>query len=150
MRVILPFLFSFLFFSFQANAQLEKTIHQTFPLENRQTVTLDIYGDYELIPWAGDHILTESNIKLYDASEGILEHFLKIGRYDMHIDSSSGSFILVSNDKERRSVKTKNGDAYEFVKIKVFVPDAYAIIDETTLALKSSPETTPIPDEGGR
>ncbi|MEZ4948851.1 MAG: hypothetical protein R2784_05605 [Saprospiraceae bacterium] len=117
-------------------------------MDNHQTVTLDIYGDYELIPWAGDHILTESNIKLYDASEGILEHFLKMGRYEMHIDTSSGSFILVSNDKERRSVKTKKGDAYEFVKIKVFVPDSYAIIDETKLVLKNPAETN-IPDEGG-
>ena len=110
---------------------------------------MDIYGDYELIPWAGDHILTETNIQLYEASEGILEHFLKIGRYEMVIDSTEGRFSLVSKDKERRSVKTSKGECYEFVNTKVFVPDAYGIVDKNNLIRKEGKTIAPTPDEGG-
>ncbi|MCB0661409.1 MAG: hypothetical protein KDC24_01615 [Saprospiraceae bacterium] len=147
MRILLFGLF--LFFSFSGYSQLEKTIHQTFAVDKEPNIQLDIYGDYELIPWAGDHILTETNIQLYEASEGILEHFLKIGRYEMVIDSTEGRFSLVSKDKERRSVKTSKGECYEFVNTKVFVPDAYGIVDKNNLIRKEGKTIAPTPDEGG-
>lgn len=137
------------FFSILAHAQLEKTIHQTFSLDNAPAVELNIFGDYELIPWAGDHILTETNIQLYEASEGILEHFLKIGRYEMMMDTTQGQFNLVSKDQERRSVKTSKGECYEFVNTKVFVPDAFNIVDKNNLVRKENAPSSPDPDQGG-
>lgn len=132
-----------------AFAQLEKTIHQTFSLEKAPSVQLEVYGDYELIPWAGDHILTETNIQLYDASEGILEHFLKVGRYEMMVDTADGQFSLVSKDQERRSVKTSKGECYEFVNTKIFVPDTYSIQNKNTLLRIQNKPGVEDPDQGG-
>ncbi len=142
---VLPFLFFFFLSQSFLFGQLEKTIHQTFPIDNPNQISLELFGDYELITWAGDNILTETNIQLYDASKGILKHFLEEGRYDILQDSASAlGVILRSKDVERNSVKTSHGECYEFTMIKVFIPENYAVIDQKTL-IKNGVVPAPIP-----
>lgn len=128
---------AFVFFLLSANltfAQLEKTIHQTFDISEASTISLDLVGDFSVIPWAGNTILTETRIELYDASPSILNHFVeKEQRYLIKSDTLNGSIRLFSFDKKRDSIRTKNGLCAEIVQLKVYVPDNYEARNETTL-----------------
>lgn len=126
-----------LLFVLQGYSQLEKTIHQTFAVESSNEVSLHLFGEYDLIPWANDHIMSETNIQLYDATEGIFEHYLKDGRYEMTADSTSQPFLIRSKDLERRPIRTKKGECYETVTVRVFVPDAFEIVNRQSLVRKN-------------
>ncbi len=117
-----------------ASAQLEKTIHQTFDLQDAQTISLDLVGEYSIIPWAGDKVMTETKIELYDATPSILDHFVeKEERYLIKADTSQAAFHLYSANKKRDIIKTKTRQCMEVVQVKVYVPDSYEIRNGNTL-----------------
>jgi hypothetical protein len=139
-------LLSLLFLSINANAQLQKIIHQSFDIDQITTISLDIQGEYEIEKWAGNTILTETHIQLYDASPSILRYFVEQEkRYDI-IGSvySETSFSLVSFDKVRKPLKTKYGEAFEFVKVRILVPEEFNISDPKTLVKNTKQEEMPV------
>lgn len=119
------FLLGFLFASMPLFAQLQKVTHKTFNIGKANTVQFDIYDDFEVELWPADNIMIETNIKLYEASNGILEFFIKQGRYEIDMEELETVINLVSKDKERRTVKTRKGECYEQVKHRVFLPDDF-------------------------
>ena len=108
-------------------AQLEKTIHQTFELDERNSITIDLISDSTtVVPWAGNTILTETKVRLYDASPSILTHFMeKEQRYAIEMDTSGQTLLLYSVKKERKPISTRSGDCPEHVNIRVFVPEEF-------------------------
>ncbi len=130
-----------------ASAQLEKVLHQTFELSDSITsVSLNIYGDYEFQKWSSNTIMVETSIELYDASPSILNHFVKKGRYDLVFAAKGAMLNLDSKDLERTAIKTrvknkknKNSDeietkqCFEIVKVRVFIPDSFLVVDRTML-----------------
>jgi hypothetical protein len=124
-----------LFFAvFAAQGQQEKTIHQTFQVEEAPTILLELVGDYTIIQWAGNTVMTETRIELYDAPPAILNHFAdKEQRYAIKSDTIGGSIKLYSADKKRDTIRTKNSSCTEIVKLKVFIPEDYEIQNQTTL-----------------
>ena len=62
--------------------------------------------------------MTETSIQIYDASPGIFSHFVKEGRYEILGENGDANYQLKSKDTERKTIRTKRGDCYEFVKIK--------------------------------
>ncbi|HFA51103.1 MAG TPA: hypothetical protein ENJ95_18985 [Bacteroidetes bacterium] len=110
-------------------SQLEKTIHQTFDVSQSNAISFDLVSDSTVIvPWAGNNVLTETKIELYDASPSILKHFIeKDQRYAIQADSTSGVFRLSSVKMKREPIRTKNGECYENVQIRLFVPDDFEL-----------------------
>lgn len=135
----IKFLASFLFtvsLGSTCFAQLEKTIHQTFDLGEKTAISLDLYGEYAIIPWAGNNILVETNVQLYNSTASVLKHFIeKDLRYQIDSDTASAtSLTLISHDKKRASLRTKTGaESTEIVVTKVFVPDVFIVKDQKTL-----------------
>lgn len=133
----MKFLAPLAFFLLLANlsfAQLEKIIHQTFPLDGAGTITLDLAGDYSVVPWAGNTVMTETKIELYDASPSILKHFVeKEQRYLIKADTLKDEIRIFSSDKKRDAIRTKDGPCSEIVQVKVYVPDTFEAKSETTL-----------------
>lgn len=129
---------SFLFtWTFSANAQLKKTIHQTFDLEEINLVQLDLYGEYVIEPWAGNSIMSETKVELYEASPAILKFFLEEKeRYKINVVAENGTVHLDSNDKERRTIQYRGTDCFEAVKLKLYVPEEYEIVNNRTLKKK--------------
>lgn len=119
--------------------QLEKTIHQTFDLEGKTAIHLNIHGQYSIIAWAGNNVLVETKVQLYNSSSSILKHFVeKDLRYQVDADTSStGTLQLLSHDKKRVSLRTKTGaESTEVVETKVYVPENFIIKDDKTLVIK--------------
>ena len=109
-------------------AQMERTVYQSFEIDSAQTVTLNLVGDFELKKWAGNSILTETNVQIWNASPKILDFFIEKGRYEFTGDKQPAAFSLASKNKERQPIKTKMGDCLEIVKVVVFVPETWVFV----------------------
>ena len=132
-------MFSLLFFlvAIAANAQLVKTVHQTFPLDEAGSVHLDLQGDVEIETWAGNAVMTETKIELYDATPAVLKYFVEeLGRYEIEARAQGDALALVSKDKLRRSIRYKGQECFETTKTKVFVPDTYEVVEGMQLRKK--------------
>jgi hypothetical protein len=128
-----------LFSAFTIFAQLEQTIHQAFELNDKSSVQLDLYGEYTLTPWAGNNILIETKIQLFNSSASIFKHFIeKDKRYLIEADTSSSEKLrLFSHDMKRTTLRTKTGaESTEVVETRIFIPETYLVKDEKNLVLK--------------
>jgi|APTNR8051073442_1049403.scaffolds.fasta_scaffold02523_4 hypothetical protein len=120
------FLFTALLGSVPLHAQLQKVLHRPFETDSAQVIVLDLYGEYQVQPWAGDNILVEMTVKLYQASDGLLKHFIeKEKRYEMDVVREGEVFKLVSKDKKREPIKTPHGECFETVEMRIFLPDRF-------------------------
>ncbi|MCU0348860.1 MAG: hypothetical protein MUC59_18105 [Saprospiraceae bacterium] len=144
MQYKLSFLFLLIVGSLNTSfAQLEKTLHQTFSLDDRTTILLDLYGQYTIVPWAGNNVLVETQVKLYNSTGSVLKHFIeKDLRYQIDADTTTSSTLtLVSHDKKRASLRTKTGaESTEVIETRVFVPDSFVVRDEKTLVKAETKE----------
>lgn len=113
--------------------QLKETVHQTFEIEDAQSINLDLAGDYEIVKWAGNTLMSKTYIELSDARPSILNFYLKDGRYELEGTTSGESFSLVAKDKTRRPIKYKDLNCYEYTNVVIYVPDDFVEDSKTTL-----------------
>ena len=134
-KKIFHLLFFVILFASSAKAQLEKTIHQTFEVKDLATISINLISDSTLIiPWAGNTILTETKVELYDASPSILAHFMdKEQRYVIQADTSGNGIQLYNVNQERKPIRTQQGECFEQVRIRVFVPEDFKQENSSTL-----------------
>ena len=130
----------FLFCSIAAFGKIKQTVHQTFTLEDAtQTLYLDLVGDYEIEPWPSNSIMSETKIELYDASPHVLNYFMeKEERYKINQSDPGSTITLSAHDKARKEIKYKDADCFELVKLKIYVPDSFEIVDNRTLKKKTT------------
>ena len=132
---VLPF-FLIAGLSVPALAQMERVIHQTFEVGKASEIHLDLYGKYSIEPWAGNNILTETKIQVYDAPAHVLDFFVnEKGRYEIldALNEEAGILQLSSRDKRRAGIQYKETTCYEFVELRVFIPDSFSAQSETVL-----------------
>jgi hypothetical protein len=109
-----------------AHAQMERTMYQVFELDSAKVVDLDLAGIYELQVWAGSSILVETNIQISHASPEILDFLIKQGRYDVVADTISETVVLIKTRiRDRKPIKTPDGECTEIATTKLFVPDTF-------------------------
>lgn len=112
-----------------AYAQMERTVYQVFEVDSIQTVTLDIVGfTYpELHVWAGNSVLTEANIQVWDASPEIVNYLIEQGRYAFEQEITGDAMRIFTKVRKREDIKLPGMRAkcVEQTTVKVFVPDIY-------------------------
>ena len=118
-------------------AQLKETVHQTFEIDEAQSINLDIAGDYEIVKWAGNTLMSKTYIELSDAKPSILNYYLKEGRYELEGKASGESFSLVAKDKVRRAIQFKDLTCYEYTNVVIYVPDDFVETSKTSLTRQS-------------
>ncbi|MBL7797542.1 MAG: hypothetical protein JNJ90_13685 [Saprospiraceae bacterium] len=111
------------------SAQMERTVYQVFEVDSVQTITLDIvnFTYPELHIWAGNSVLTEANIQVWDASPEIVNDMIKAGRYEFESEKAGDLLRIFTKQRKREDVR-RQGTPSKFVEqttIKVFVPDIY-------------------------
>ena len=117
---------SFLLLSPALWSQNEKIIHQTFDLSGIQELTLDLVGEVEIEFWAGDNILSETNIQLYDAAPHVLDFFIKEKkRYEILELREEERLALRSADPLRDPIQYRGATCFEVTHLRVFVPDSF-------------------------
>lgn len=127
-RTILPFC-TLLLLHFQAFTQMERTVYQVFEVDSSQTITLDIVGfTYpELHVWAGNSVLTEANIQIWDASPEIVNFLIEQGRYAFEKEQEGDLLRIFTKIRKREDIKLPgmHSKCVEQTTVKVFVPDIY-------------------------
>ena len=112
-----------------AQAQLKKTLHKVFEVpETADKLIFNIYeGDsYDIIPWAGNTVMVETHVKMYQASRGVFDFFLEEGRYEFITQPQGDSLILSSKDLLRRVIKLEDVEALEKVHSRIYIPDYFS------------------------
>lgn len=103
-----------------ASAQV---IHQSFEMGERKAITLSLDTPYEVETWAGNTILTETKVQMDNIPPKILKHFINQGRYEIIENNSETAIELSLKKANRRTIRTKSGEAAETINIKVYVPE---------------------------
>ena len=135
MRLFLSSCLLFLLCS-TAQGQVKKILHQSFELETINDVKFDLFGEYEIVQWAGNSILVETSVELYSASRDVYNHFKKEGRYDLKADTTGSMITLQSVDRERRPIKYRGEECFEIIRVRILAPEDFDIVDRQTLARK--------------
>ncbi|MBU6340194.1 MAG: hypothetical protein KGS48_01760 [Bacteroidetes bacterium] len=124
-------------------AQMERTMYQVFEIDSIKQVQLDLAGIYELKVWAGSSILVETNIQISHASPEILNFLIKQGRYDVVADTlSPENMRLKTKIRDRKPIKTPDGECTEIATTKLFVPDTFIWTDDKK-TLQRKPQEKP-------
>ncbi len=137
--------FFFIFWTNIVNAQLTKVLHQTFEIDSVENLTIGIVGEYELEKWAGNNILTETKIEIYNTTAGTFKFLIEEKkRYEIVAEINSTKASIFSFDSKRASIKNKETgkECYEFIKVKIFVPDDFNIDDPVNLVRVRASETS--------
>ncbi len=132
--------------SISLRAQMERTVYQSFEIDTAKTIALKVVGEYELQAWAGNSVLTETNIQIWKASPRILDYFIEKGRYEFLQESSPDATYLSSRFMERQPIKTKDGECVEIIKVKIFVPDTFEWLPDGKNFLTKKPVPVEKPD----
>jgi len=110
-------------FAVRAPGQVQRILHQEFALSDSITeIKAELYGDYKVETWPGNNILLESQIKLYNASEGIIEHLMEIGRYELLSEYQGTTLFLTARDLEHQTITTSRGESFEDLQQRLFIP----------------------------
>lgn len=117
------------FYLGQVSAQMERTVYQVFEVDSIQNVSLDIVGfTYpELHVWAGNSIMTEANIQVWEAAPEVVNELIKQGRYAFDSEKNGDLLRVFTKVRKREDfklpgMKTK---CVEQTTVKVFIPDIY-------------------------
>lgn len=116
-------------------AQMERTMYQVFEVDSAQTVQFEVAGEYQVEEWAGNSILVETTVQLWDANKEILGHLIKEGRYDLVTDSTSDpnprQVRIYTKHIHRKPLKRRDGEkCLEIAVTKIFVPDTFYISED--------------------
>ncbi len=109
---------------------MKRTIYEAFEVDSAAAVLLDLVGftDIEVTAWAGNTVLTEVNIEVWDASPEIVDFFVEQGRYKFAVERKGEEVHVASQVRERKVIKTKlsgPSGCQERINLRVFVPDNY-------------------------
>lgn len=130
MRYLSIIFFSFLFGQATLSAQMERTIYQAFEIDSSEVIRLDLVGftHVEMLVWAGNTVLSEVSIQLWDASPEILNYFVDKGRYKFGFEKKGTTASITTQVRERKVIKTKISGptgCQEITTLKLFIPDTY-------------------------
>ncbi|KAA3622939.1 MAG: hypothetical protein DWQ02_25350 [Bacteroidetes bacterium] len=115
-----------LFTPFFLLAQLQKSFHQVYEVSDSvQTLELRLYGEFEHKAWAGNTIMLQTKVTLYDANNSILKFFMENGRYEVTSEQIGNILYLTATDQERRIIKSDGVECYEVVEQKIYIPDSF-------------------------
>ena len=130
MRLLLT-AFICLFFATFLSAQPKQIVHQTFLVDDHEKIEVQLYeNDYELVFWAGNTILTETNITLENGFKHLLAyHVDSLSRYEIVDETLETTLLLKSFDNRRAviAIKYKGDELYpnELVTTRVYIPDVF-------------------------
>jgi len=140
MKYILTFLMVSL--GLMSNAQVTRTIHQTFELSDENTgVALDIYDEFEVETWSSNNVMVVTTATLESGAQHLLDFCVeKQGRYNLEKSGEETSMTLTSTDKVRMKMRYKDQVVYEIVKMKIYIPENYQLAGKNKLVKKAEEE----------
>lgn len=100
--------------------------HETFALDSVQVVELQLFDEYETVPWAGNQLMIQTTVDLYGCRQHILDFFHEQERYAVRDSLVGDQLTVASVDTQRKMVLVQGKECYERITIRVFLPEAFA------------------------
>ena len=107
--------------------------HKTVDLDSVNAVTFDVFANdqVEFRSWPGDDILIETSVKINNGEAFVLDFFMKQRRWDLKEKRNGTDLLLVSRNKERKFVKSKDQRlTSETVVIVIYMPEEFTAAGE--------------------
>lgn len=134
----------------QGWSQAQKILNSTVELNSAiTTIKTDITGNFVGIEtWPGNHVLLETKIELHGVSDGVLNHYMKEGRYAI-IDTIQGNTLsLISQQKVRKTIKTKGGsECLERIHYRILIPESFKSTEKNTWTRPPEEELPQVVDQ---
>ncbi|MEZ4985718.1 MAG: hypothetical protein R2795_11900 [Saprospiraceae bacterium] len=117
-------LFSALLFShFIVSAQIHDRLHWVFPADSVQKVVIEVVDPYTISNWDGHQVMVASEITVYNASQGIMDFFIKENKRYEVVDTIIQQVMTLDSYQSRRApIQSKGMTCYEQVQVKIFLP----------------------------
>lgn len=111
-----------------ARGQYVSSIHETIEADSASAITLDFVGEVEAFNWPGNTVLVETDVRMFNTTEGAFNFFVEEDeRYAVASELRGGTLRIYNAKPERRPIKSRRGLAEEEVKVRIHVPDRFAI-----------------------
>jgi len=131
------YLFCTLFFALLAGvceAQITKTIHQTFTLDDATNVDINVVGkNVEIRETKGSRVMVEITIQISEPNERLLDFIINSGRYnlDRTMDVSQGR-LKIASKRTNNVIMVKGKECYEQLSYIFYVPAAVKYVNNST------------------
>jgi hypothetical protein len=136
-----------------AFGQHKRLLHQTFEIpDSLKEIHLDVFGTLNVESWSGNVMMSEIQVEVEKASQGLFNHLIKTGRYQLLTTNPDTSVVLIVTSKISKldsvtvRVKKEGTETVENVKVaeklqvKVFMPDIFEPHPENPLIWTRKPE----------
>lgn len=108
------------------NAQAERTLIKSLPLNEATAVKLDLLGRVTVKKWDKDFIRLTVDIQLQNFNETILKHLIEVGRYDLVTDQTAGQ-LLVAMPNIAKTVTIRGTELRERFEYTIAVPEGLSV-----------------------
>lgn len=116
-------------------AQVSKTIHQTFTIDGAQIVNINVVGsNIEMRETKGSRVLVETTVLLSLPNEQLLNFVVSQGRYDLvkSFNEGTGEFNLES-PKNNNVIIVKGEECKEELSYIFYIPTAVKFANNSTI-----------------
>jgi len=91
------------------------------------SVIMDVEYPYQVEYWSGNTILVETNVRLDNASQVILDYFIQTERYKVVTKIYPATVVFKMKDMIRKAIQTRNGACAENILLRIFVPEGIEV-----------------------
>ncbi len=121
-----------------SEAQLTRTLHQSFDMGEISKVVMQLKDSIVVLPWEGNTVMSEARISIENTEPRILDGFIREGRYKL-IGEKKGDGIVIVPAINRKKIRTKAGlDMNEVVVLHMYVPKNVQVVGVDGLVIPPS------------
>jgi hypothetical protein len=119
------------------SAQVEKTFFQTYDIpDGVRRIYIMSTDAYELRSWNGVQMMIETTARLDGANMDLLAIVIKMGRYNFEFEQGSEGMSFRPKLLTRPTVKHSGKECVERVKLILYVPEEFTILEHGELVRK--------------
>jgi hypothetical protein len=123
--------------TFNVFAQVEKTFFQTYDIKDGARRIYIMSSDaYELRQWNGVQLMIETTARLDGANMDLLAILIKDGRYSFDFEQGAEGVSFHPKLLSRPNIKNKGQICAETVKLIIYVPEEFTILEQGELVRK--------------
>jgi len=117
-----------IFTAYCLSGQSASTFHQSFPFDKQMaSIIMDVEYPYQVEYWSGNSILVETNVRLDNASQVILDYFIETERYKVVTQIYPATVVFKMKDMVRKAIQTRKGTCAENILLRIFVPEGIQV-----------------------
>lgn len=123
------------------NAQAERVIYQYLMVnDSATTIRLQLNDEVEVIPWHHENkVMVEINTVMQGASLDLLKIVIREGRYNIIFENNLPRTTLRYKLDVRPLLKNKDKICNETVKMKIYIPDIFEMINKNEYSRVTEP-----------